>query len=462
MNTKIYLRKTKNNQEDFSEQTICIRVRDGKLDLRAVTPLSMPTQYWDSKVLGYSAKTPTELIAPKARKEFNKQLLRLVEFVNDRCSDERDRTCLKEIIADFFKNGEETQTKQIEEEPKEEPPYPELLVVDTYDLTFSQAVTLYLDRNVSRQHIGTTKGIANKISRFIVWQREINEIKDYELYIEDITPVELSEIRDYIYNEYLYYKDFPDFYKQFKIRKCDIKELSANVITATMARIMFVLNWCVKMDLMKNRRYQSYDHGVLVYGSPYYLTLEERDKIYEADMSQWPKLLQDTRDKFIFQCMVGCRVSDLQRLTKSNIVNGFLEYIPNKTKSKGIGETIRVPLNEKARTILARQNTGDDKLFVLHSRQSYNSTIHLIMQLLGINRIVTILNRHTHKEEQKPLYELATSHMARRTFIGNLYKKVKDQELIGSMSGHCPGSKAFKRYRNIDDEMKQELVDMID
>lgn len=462
MNTKIYLRKTKNNQTDSSEQTICIRVRDGKLDLRAVTPLRMPTQYWDSKVLGYSAKTPTELISPKARKEFNKKLLSLVEFVNDRCADEKDITNLKEIIAVFFKSSENVAPQSHEAEPEQEPSHPELLVADTSNLTFLQAVALYLDRDVSTKHINSTKTIANKIIRFVAWQREINERDDYDLYIEDITPAELSEIREYIYMEHVYYKDFPDFYAKYNMRRCNVKEISANVLTATMARIMFVLNWCVKMDLMKNRRYQSYDHGVLVYGSPYYLTLEERDKIYDADMSQWPKQLQDSRDKFMFQCMVGCRISDLQRFTKENIVNGFLEYIPNKTRSKGIGDVVRVPLNEKAKIILARQKTGDDKLFVTHCRQTYGSDIHLIMQLVGINRIVTITNRHTRKEEQKPLYELATSHMARRTFIGNLYKKVKDQELIGAMSGHCPGSKAFKRYRNIDDEMKQELVDMID
>lgn len=51
--------------------------------------------------------------------------------------------------------------------------------------------------------------------------------------------------------------------------------------------------------------------------------------------------------------------------------------------------------------------------------------------------------------------------MARRTFIGNMYKKVKDPDLIGSMSGHVEGSKAFARYRTIDDDMKRELVDMI-
>ncbi len=48
--------------------------------------------------------------------------------------------------------------------------------------------------------------------------------------------------------------------------------------------------------------------------------------------------------------------------------------------------------------------------------------------------------------------------MARRTFCGNLYRSVKDPDLVGSLSGHAHGSIAFTRYRNIDDDMKQELV----
>ena len=68
---------------------------------------------------------------------------------------------------------------------------------------------------------------------------------------------------------------------------------------------------------------------------------------------------------------------------------------------------------------------------------------------------------HTHETEQHPLYELATSHLARRTFIGNLYKKVKDQELVASLTGHSPGSKAFARYRAIDEDMKKEVIDKI-
>ena len=45
----------------------------------------------------------------------------------------------------------------------------------------------------------------------------------------------------------------------------------------------------------------------------------------------------------------------------------------------------------------------------------------------------------------------------------DVYKrqKVKDPDLVSSVSGHKEGSKAFRRYREIDDEMKQELVNLL-
>ncbi len=76
--------------------------------------------------------------------------------------------------------------------------------------------------------------------------------------------------------------------------------------------------------------------------------------------------------------------------------------------------------------------------------------------------MVTVLNPTTGKEEKRPINEVASSHMARRTFIGNLYKKVKDPNLVGALSGHTEGSKAFARYREIDDEIKKEVVSLIE
>lgn len=42
--------------------------------------------------------------------------------------------------------------------------------------------------------------------------------------------------------------------------------------------------------------------------------------------------LERQLDVFIFQCLIGCRVGDLLKMTPDNVVNGQIEYIPRKTK----------------------------------------------------------------------------------------------------------------------------------
>ena len=58
--------------------------------------------------------------------------------------------------------------------------------------------------------------------------------------------------------------------------------------------------------------------------------------------------------------------------------------------------------------------------------------------------------------------EIASSHMARRTFIGNIYKLVKDPNLFSALTGHAEGSRAFNRYRDIDIDMKRDLVKILE
>ena len=40
-----------------------------------------------------------------------------------------------------------------------------------------------------------------------------------------------------------------------------------------------------------------------------------------------------------------CRIGDFYRMTKQNLINGAIEYIPQKTK-EGNPVTVRVPLNQ--------------------------------------------------------------------------------------------------------------------
>lgn len=93
--------------------------------------------------------------------------------------------------------------------------------------------------------------------------------------------------------------------------------------------------------------------------------------------------------------------------------------------------------------------------------QKYNKGLRKSMQIAGIDRIVTTRNPKSGESEQHRLCDIASSHMTRRTFIGNLYKKVKDPNLVGKLSGHVEGSKAFARYRDIDDDMIREMTDLL-
>ena len=104
-------------------------------------------------------------------------------------------------------------------------------------------------------------------------------------------------------------------------------------------------------------------------------------------------------------------------------------------------------------------NQPGERLFPFISPQKYNEALKDIFTLARVNRIVTWYNPMTKVGEQRPLNEIASSHIARRTFIGNLYSQVKDPNLIGSMSGHAEGSKAFVRYRDIDLSIKRDVID---
>ena len=130
--------------------------------------------------------------------------------------------------------------------------------------------------------------------------------------------------------------------------------------------------------------------------------------------------------------------------------------------SDGHANTVRVPLNQKARDILERYKDLENALLPRFSHFGYNKKIKEILKYVGIDRMVRVLDPKTREDVARPLYEVATTHTARKTFIGNLYKQVKDPNLIASMSGHSEGSRAFARYRHIDDEIKKELVNLLD
>lgn len=226
-----------------------------------------------------------------------------------------------------------------------------------------------------------------------------------------------------------------------------------------MKRFRTMLNWCVKTGKIDKSPFLTFQLQGCVYGTPFYLTIDELNTLYHYDFSSRPKLAIQ-RDIFVLQSNLGMRVGDFYGLTAANLVNDAIEYIPGKTLHD-TGEVVRVPLTDRAKEIINRYSTNNSiGLMPFICEQKYNAAIKEMLRLAGIDRIVTTLNPRTRLEEKHPIWEKASSHMARRNFIGNLYAKVQDPSLISSMTGHKPGSKAFERYRAIHDDIKKPILEI--
>ena len=337
---------------------------------------------------------------------------------------------------------------------------------------------------------GDVNDIFQAVDRFInkkrvsearkgVYISTFHDLKRYQLYLSskkrglklDINTINaeiLEDIEYFMRNEHLLVEKHPWIYENESIsiqsRKPRKPRKKGNNTICLMFKVLRAFfNWCNEQGLTDNKPFQRYNGRLSEkYGTPYYISLDERNIIADFDLKSCPEL-EIPRDIFVFQCLIGCRISDLFKMTRSNIINDTVEYIPHKTKDER-PQVIRVPLNERAKILIAKYKDADSKgkIFPFPSERAYNKSIKEILKVCGITRPVTVINPTTGKEEIRPINEIASSHMARRTFIGNLYKKVKDPNLVGSLSGHKEGSKAFARYREIDDEIKKELVSLLE
>ncbi len=299
-----------------------------------------------------------------------------------------------------------------------------------------------------------------------------NDRKDWKLGIDTMTKEDVEDFCDYLRNEKALSEEYPAIYEKLleqypadikTVRKSPrLSDRGENTIKKLEKKLKAFFSWLIKNEYTTNDPFKNVTIRSEKYGTPYFLSLEERNIIADWDFSV-NKHLETQRDIFIFQCLIGCRVGDLIHMKKSNLIGDEIQYIARKTKDK-TPVTVEVPLNRRAMALVEKYKGMDKKgrLFPFISPQKYNEAIKEILAICGIDRVVTILNPTTGKEEQRPLNEIASSHMARRTFIGNLYKKVQDPNLIGALSGHTEGSRAFARYRDIDKKMKKDTVSLID
>ena len=356
----------------------------------------------------------------------------------------------------------------------------------------------------------------SRINHFLVISRSLKRYslyRNFEVTFESLNPAIIADFERFLRKEHTFFEEkkeatvkgtkqsigvivptakYKTIFDQFP--ECRIpKPRGDNYIKGLFVVLRTFIIWANKNGKTQNNPFKERQIKECVYGTPIFITDEERRRIYETDLS-YDKRLEQQRDIFIFQCFIGCRISDLYSMRQSNITSEktskgdrkCINYIPRKTK-EGNPITVSVPLNDTALKILKKyeymqnevlvdnryskkniskaiknnQTTAisDAPIFPLIAQQRYNEYIKEIFRACGITRVVSVINPTTSEVEQKSIADVASSHLARRTFVGNLYNKVQDPNLVGSLSGHKEGSRAFSRYRTINIDIKADLID---
>lgn len=347
----------------------------------------------------------------------------------------------------------------------------------------------YLEiKRFSYDHTKAFRVLVRDLARYEAFKNKVLREK-FAWNIDKITRKDIEDFENYLRNEKTlsekYPKQFESIFEQYPVEInvvhtfTKLQNRGENTIVKLKKKFKAFMQWLYETERTSNRPFDGIKIGTEKYGVPFYLTKEERNLLAEADISalweglededkklcsKFPlKTLEVQRDIFVFQCLVGCRVGDLCTLTSKNITDGILEYVPSKTSDEDAPVKPRIPLNPCALKLVAKYNgvDKDGRLFPFISPQKYNDAIKAILMICGITRIVPVRNSTTGETEMKRICDVASSHMARRTFVGAAYKAVRDPNIVGKMSGHVEGSRAFNRYRQIDDDILKQTISEI-
>jgi site-specific recombinase XerD len=179
------------------------------------------------------------------------------------------------------------------------------------------------------------------------------------------------------------------------------------------------------------------------------LSEEELGVIMHADVSGH---LDKTRDLFVFLALTGMRFCDSQRFHLSWVTpENILEFNQLKTGGKAYP-----PLYDASRRVLDKYN-GSPPLI---SQQKFNSYLKELFKKIKLDRTVIV---HVVKGKQvyssvEPLYNVISSHTARRTFITICLEKGMQIQDVMRMSGHSDYA-SMKPYMRVTRKHIRDIAD---
>ena len=341
-------------------------------------------------------------------------------------------------------------------------------------------MSVYCLRDLSEGRMKRVKNVINKLDKYEAKRKRA-------ITIGGCTPETLADFELFLLAEL-------ESDKRRNHRNDNSVGIGKNTANTDLKLLKAVFNHCERNGIIDKSPFAQFELPKAVYADPIFLTSDELSTITKADskvfedyikrnakgrgcrsgakvplsakqIEEYARLLEEKRDIFVFQCLVGCRVGDLLKLTKASVTDGgdgvYLHYIAEKT-AKTSARTINVPLHADAVAIVKKYAGRDgQRLLPFVSAQKYNNEIKRVFEAVGITRSVTILDAATQTQKQVRICDVASSHMARKTFCGTMFNEGVDTSIICAMSGHVEGSKAFARYHNVDMSLMRRAINRI-
>lgn len=192
-----------------------------------------------------------------------------------------------------------------------------------------------------------------------------------------------------------------------------------------------------------------------------YLTQDEIKSLENHQFLPTQSALERVRDVFLFSCFTGLRYSDVAKLKRTDIKDGFIDVVTKKTN-----DGLRIELNKHSQAILDKYKDcrfpGNLALPVI-SNVKMNAHLKILGQVCGIDEPTRIVffQGNTRHEEVLPKWALLTTHCGRRTFVVTALQLGIPSEVIMKWTGHSDYS-AMKPYIAIVDELKAKAMSRFD
>ncbi len=291
--------------------------------------------------------------------------------------------------------------------------------------------------------------------------------KNFPLHISSLNSLKKREIQ----SEKKYWKSF---YKSFSDYLYDDLNLFDNYVGSCMKRLRAFFNY---LNDEKEMSVGNFHKGFFIQSEeieiitllPEQLNFLIFDKEFENNL---PEHLQRTKDAFTFGCTVALRVSDLFKITFSNVekVNdkNYLKVISQKTST-----FTRVLLPDYAVDIINKYRSNKSYIFPMISKNRLNINIKLLIERTNWTHehikirhkrgIPVMVYKNTNNKEHYRFCDHITSHTMRRTAITTMLCLNMPENFVRKISGHAPNSKEFFRYVQLSQKyMDSESEKMFD